>query len=66
MQSQGHRDNMMSPAYNTVGIGVYCAPDGTLWATQDFGRLSSSGPGYAAPSAPATPFVRRDGGGPGC
>jgi uncharacterized protein YkwD len=66
MQSQGHRDNMMSTAYNVVGIGVYCAPDGTLWATQSFGRLSSSGPGWRAPSAPENPFVRRDGGGPGC
>jgi uncharacterized protein YkwD/ribosomal protein L24E len=66
MQSQGHRDNMMSPAYNVVGIGVYCAPDGTLWATQSFGRLSTLGPGYAAPAAPASPFVRRDSGGPAC
>ncbi len=66
MQSQGHRNNMLSPTYDVVGIGVYCAPDGTLWATQSFGRLASTGPGAPAPSAPASPFVRRDGGGPSC
>jgi uncharacterized protein YkwD len=66
MQSQGHRDNILSPTYNVVGIGVYCAADGTIWATQSFGRLASTGPGAPAPTAPAEPFVRRDGGGPSC
>jgi uncharacterized protein YkwD len=66
MQSPDHRDNMMSPSYNVVGIGIYCGSDGKIWATQDFGRLASSGPGSHAPAAPAEPFVRRGGGGPGC
>jgi ribosomal protein L24E len=66
MQSQGHRDNMLSPTYNAVGIGVFCAADGTVWATQDFGRYSSLGPGSAAPTTSQEPFVRRDAGGSTC
>jgi hypothetical protein len=60
MQSQGHRDNMMSPTYNLVGIGVTCAPDGTLWATTEFGRSSTLGPGAESPVSSPSPFVRQD------
>jgi uncharacterized protein YkwD len=60
MQSQGHRDNMMSPTYNLVGVGVMCAPDGTLWATTNFGRSASLGPGAESPVSSPAPFVRRD------
>jgi uncharacterized protein YkwD len=66
MQSPGHRDNMLSPTYNVVGIGVYCAADGTVWATQNFGRYSSLGPGAPSPKTSADPFVRRDAGGSTC
>jgi uncharacterized protein YkwD len=65
MQSTGHRNNMLSPSHNVVGIGVYCS-GGKIWATQTFGRLASSGPGSTAPNSAAEPFVRRDGGGAGC
>jgi uncharacterized protein YkwD len=66
MQSPSHRDNMLSPTFNVVGIGIFCGSDGKIWATQDFGRLSSAGPGSQAPIANAAPFVRSDGGGPTC
>jgi uncharacterized protein YkwD/ribosomal protein L24E len=66
MQSQGHRDNMLSPTYNVVGIGVYCAADGKVWATQNFGRYSSLGPGAESPRTAAAPFARQDGGGSTC
>jgi uncharacterized protein YkwD/ribosomal protein L24E len=65
MQSTGHRNNMLSPTYNVVGIGVHCS-GGRLYATQSFGRLSSTGPGAPAPATSATPFVRSDLGGVGC
>ncbi|MCU1428556.1 MAG: Esterase [Actinomycetia bacterium] len=66
MQSAGHRDNMLSPTYNVVGIGIYCAPDGTVWATQDFGRLATAGPGAPSPVESPAPFVRSDAGGATC
>jgi uncharacterized protein YkwD len=65
MQSQGHRDNILSPTYNVVGIGLYCS-GGTIWATQEFGRTSNLGPGWQAPHTALQPFVRQDLGGPGC
>jgi uncharacterized protein YkwD len=60
MESTEHRDNMLSPTYDVVGVGVYCAPDGTMWATQNFGRLASNGYGAKSPSTSLQPFVRQD------
>jgi len=31
-----HACNIISPLYNRVGVGVYVAPDGTVWLTEDF------------------------------
>jgi uncharacterized protein YkwD len=64
MQSQGHRDNMLSPYFNVVGIGVYRAADGKVYATQDFGRTANLGAGAASPQTGPNPFVRNDLGGP--
>ena len=44
MHSQEHRDNILSPGYQEVGIGVYCAPNGSIWATTEFARPTSAGP----------------------
>ena len=62
MHSQEHRDNMLSPGFTNVGIGVYCAPDGSMWATADFGRPWSAGqpPPYKGGTA-ANPVARPDG-----
>jgi uncharacterized protein YkwD len=51
MRSAGHRANMLQPGFDAVGIGVVCA-GGRAWATQDFGRLDSSG---APPMTSTTP-----------
>ena len=61
MHSQDHRDNMLSPGFTDVGIGVYCAPDGSMWASTDFGRPWSQGqpPPYAG-NTPANPVARPD------
>jgi Cysteine-rich secretory protein family len=37
MNSSGHRENILSPAYDIVGIGVY-RMNGVLYATEDFGK----------------------------
>lgn len=31
-----HRANILNPAFTEVGIGIYRAPDGLLWVTEDF------------------------------
>jgi uncharacterized protein YkwD/ribosomal protein L24E len=62
MHSQDHRDNILSPGFTDVGIGVYCAADGSMWASADFGRPWSAGqpPPYAG-NTPANPVARPDG-----
>jgi uncharacterized protein YkwD len=37
--SPPHWANITSGAYNVVGIGAFRAPDGRIWAVQDFGGL---------------------------
>ncbi|HTL83693.1 MAG TPA: CAP domain-containing protein [Acidimicrobiia bacterium] len=54
MHSDGHRSNMLAPGFTAVGIGAYCAPDGSIWLTQEFGRPASAG---APPPSPGTPPV---------
>ena len=62
MHSQDHRDNILSPGFTDAGIGVYCAPDGSMWATTDFGRPWSAGPRPAyTGGTPANPVARPDG-----
>jgi uncharacterized protein YkwD len=39
MASAAHRANILSGAFNIVGIGYYRGPDGRLWAVQDFGDI---------------------------
>jgi uncharacterized protein YkwD len=36
MASPGHRENVMNPAFTTVGVGAYFGPGGPCW-TQNFG-----------------------------
>jgi hypothetical protein len=38
MHSPPHRENILSPNYTVVGIGVVLGPDNIYWATQDFAR----------------------------
>ena len=67
MNSDGHRQNMLSSAWDLVGIGVYCAPDGSIWATTNFGRTMGAGaapPGGGMP--PVQPIVRTDPGTSSC
>ena len=63
MTTADNRDNMVEPGYVIGGVGVHCAPDGTLWAVERFGL------GYGELSAggsPAAPVVRVDTGGFDC
>lgn len=53
MRSTGHRTNMLNPGLEALGVGVSCGPDGTLWATQNFGRYFTSGRGPQTSTPPA-------------
>lgn len=37
MESDSHREAILSTEYTAIGIGVVCRNDGVLWATQMFG-----------------------------
>jgi uncharacterized protein YkwD len=66
MRSDGHRANMLSPAYDVVGVGVFCTANGTMFATTSFGRLASSGAAPASGTPPVNPIVRGDAGAASC
>jgi uncharacterized protein YkwD len=67
MRSDGHRRNMLSAGFDVVGIGVYCAPDGSMWATTSFGHRSAGGPSSGAGGVPPlNPIVRSDAGSTHC
>ncbi|HEX5096541.1 MAG TPA: CAP domain-containing protein, partial [Acidimicrobiia bacterium] len=66
MHSDGHRSNMLSPGFDLVGIGVYCAPNGSMFATTSFGRTMGAGPAPSAGTPPVDPVVRPDPGSSTC
>jgi uncharacterized protein YkwD len=39
MGSPNHQANILNPNFNLVGMAACFAPDGRVWATQDFGAL---------------------------
>lgn len=67
MESDGHRANILAPNLDVMGIGVVCASDGTMWATQQFGRFpDSSKPAGFGSTPPKFPIVRSDAGSVAC
>ena len=42
MNSTGHRENILSSRWNSIGIGCFRAPDGMLYWTQAFGSASAT------------------------
>jgi uncharacterized protein YkwD len=67
MRSDDHRVNVLNPGWDRLGIGVHCAEDGSVWATQEFGRtVGSDRPAVATSTPPQEPIVRPDDDGPGC
>jgi uncharacterized protein YkwD len=67
MHSPEHRDNILSPGFQAVGIGVYCSSNGSMWATTEFGRASSAGqpPAYNG-GTPEYPIARSGGSSVSC
>jgi uncharacterized protein YkwD len=67
MRSDDHRVNVLNPGWDRVGIAVRCADDGSVWATQEFGRSAGADlPPLAQETPPAEPLVRPEDDGPRC
>ena len=67
MVSATHRATLLGPAWDRVGIGVYCAPDRSIWITENFGRTIAAGAYPFPPSIPPlAPVVRPDAGASSC
>ncbi|MGY2079811.1 CAP domain-containing protein [Modestobacter sp. SYSU DS0657] len=67
MRSDDHRVNVLNPGWDRLGVGVFCAPDGGVWATQEFGRTTGADrPAVASTTPPAEPIARPEDDGPSC
>ncbi len=67
MESDGHRRNVLNPGWNRIGVGVHCAADGSVWATQQFGRtVDADVPEVSEEMPPQQPIVRAEETGPSC
>jgi uncharacterized protein YkwD len=62
MKSDGHRQNILQPGFDSIGIGVVCS-GGKVYATQNFGRALSSTPNLSSTTPPQDPItaVKLDG-----
>lgn len=67
MRSDGHRVNVLNPGWNRLGVGVFCAPDGSVWAAQEFGRtVGADRPAVSEEIPPVQPIARSEEDGPSC
>jgi hypothetical protein len=64
MESPGHRENILLPEHQLVGVGAACVND-TLWVVEDFAaRAGTPLPDRSVP--PLQPFVASDDDGASC
>src|SRR5690606_20198958 len=54
MNSAGHRDNILDPAYTAIGVGGGVDADGRYWVTVVFGAYKNQTPPTTAAPAPTT------------
>jgi uncharacterized protein YkwD len=67
MRSDDHRVNVLNPGWDRLGVGVHCAEDGSVWATQEFGRTAGSGrPAVSTETPPREPIAWPEDDGPRC
>jgi uncharacterized protein YkwD len=66
MRSPGHRANLLSPDWDRLGIGVVCTDDGSVYATQNFGRTATGAPETTQEPPPEEPIARPEPDGPSC
>ena len=57
----------VNPGWNRLGVGVFCAADGSVWATQEFGRtVGADRPAVSSETPPVEPIARPGHDGPTC
>ncbi|MGY1634150.1 CAP domain-containing protein [Geodermatophilus sp. SYSU D01186] len=67
MRSDDHRVNVLNPGWDRIGVGVHCADDGSVWASQEFGRtVDADRPPVASSTPPQEPIIRPESTGPTC
>ena len=67
MRSAGHRANLLNPGWDRLGVGVFCAADGSVWAAQEFGRtVGADRPSVSDETPPAEPLAAPEEDGPSC
>lgn len=67
MESDTHRANVLNPGFNRLGVGIVCADDGSIWATQEFGRtVGADRPPLQQETPPPSPIARPEEDGPTC
>jgi uncharacterized protein YkwD len=67
MRSDDHRGNVLEPAWDRLGVGVHCAPDGSVWAAQEFGQTAGADrPQPTQDVPPEQPIVHPEDDGPSC
>lgn len=66
MRSDGHRANLLRPAFDRLGVGVLCTEEGEVWATQRFGATELDGRPSDGEPPPEQPIVVDDDQGPTC
>jgi hypothetical protein len=57
MNSTGHRENILNPDYNCIGVGIVQGPGG-LYITQEFMKFSPLPPTADAPTVNPSPSAR--------
>jgi uncharacterized protein YkwD len=65
MNSAAHRESILTPQLQSVGIGAACV-NGRLWLTQEFGSFAGNPAPGAMATPPRDPVVRPSDGGPSC
>ena len=66
LMSDNHRWAMLDSRYTSVGIGAFCAADGTLWVTENFRAHPTLGAGPSVPQTPLNPHLLDDDNGVHC
>ena len=67
MRSDSHRVNVLNPGWNRLGVGVFCATDGSVWAAQEFARTAGADlPAVSSETPPVEPIARPEEDGPTC
>lgn len=67
MRSDGHRANVLNPGWDRLGVGVFCADDGSVWATQQFGRtMDADRSAISQETPPVDPIAAPEEDGPSC